>query len=99
MKGLGKTALGKAWRFLMLVLVTLAAAGPAVGAEMNAAAINGRHLIAVKKELEAAGVKPAMDPAKVGRRFYRRTTLPLANSSHEREAAKRGWVSAFCYHE
>jgi hypothetical protein len=49
----------------MLVLVTLAAAGPAVGAEMNAVAINGRHLMAVKKELEAAGVKPAMDPAKV----------------------------------
>jgi hypothetical protein len=59
-------ALGKAWRFLMLVLVTLAAAGPAVGAEMNAAAINGRHLMVVKKELEAAGVKPAMDPEMVG---------------------------------
>jgi hypothetical protein len=66
-KGLGKAALGKAWRFLMLVLVTLAAAGPAVGAEMNdSAAMSGRHLMAVKKELEAAGVKPAMDPAKVG---------------------------------
>ncbi len=59
-------ALGKAWRFLMLVRVTLAAAGPALGAEMNAAAINGRHLMVVKKELEAAGVKPAMDPEKVG---------------------------------
>jgi lipoprotein-anchoring transpeptidase ErfK/SrfK len=33
-------ALGKAWRFLMVLLVTLAAAGPALGAEMNAAAIN-----------------------------------------------------------
>ncbi len=50
----------------MLVLVTLAAAGLALGAEMNAAAINGRHLMVVKKELEAAGVKPAMDPEKVG---------------------------------
>jgi len=33
----------------MLVLIALAAAGPAVGAEMNAVAINGRHLLVVKK--------------------------------------------------
>jgi hypothetical protein len=31
-----------------------------------------RHFMAVKKELEDAGVEPAMDPKKVGASFYRR---------------------------
>jgi hypothetical protein len=30
----------------------------------------GRHHMAVKKELDAAGVKPAFDPNKVGATFY-----------------------------
>jgi hypothetical protein len=32
----------------------------------------GRHHMAVKKELDAAGVKPALDPETVGATFYRR---------------------------
>jgi uncharacterized iron-regulated membrane protein len=64
----------KAWRFLMLVLIALAAAGPAVGAEMNAVAINGRHLLVVKKELKAARVKPWIR-RRSGRRFYRKPSL------------------------
>lgn len=35
----------------------------------------GRHHMAVKKELEAAGVKPAMKPEKVGATIYRRSDL------------------------
>jgi hypothetical protein len=35
----------------------------------------GRHFRAVKKELEAAGVKPAMDPKEIGATFYRRADL------------------------
>ncbi|ABE62887.1 hypothetical protein Nham_2090 [Nitrobacter hamburgensis X14] len=35
----------------------------------------GRHHMAVKREIESAGVKPAFDPDKVGATFYRRTTL------------------------
>jgi hypothetical protein len=35
----------------------------------------GRHHMAVKKELEAAGVKPTLDPAKVGATFYWRKDL------------------------
>ena len=33
----------------------------------------GRHFRVVKKGLEAAGVKPAMDPETVGATFYRRS--------------------------
>jgi hypothetical protein len=32
----------------------------------------GRHFRAVKKELEAAGTKPAFDPEKMGATFYQR---------------------------
>jgi hypothetical protein len=32
----------------------------------------GRHFLAVKKELDAAGVLPALDPEKIGATFYRR---------------------------
>jgi hypothetical protein len=32
----------------------------------------GRHFRAVKKELEAAGAKPAFDPEKMGATFYQR---------------------------
>ncbi|EHR03026.1 TniQ family protein [Bradyrhizobium sp. WSM471] len=38
----------------------------------------GRHHMAVKKELLAAGVKPALDPEKVGASFYRRRALASA---------------------
>jgi hypothetical protein len=31
----------------------------------------GRHFRAVKKELEAAGIEPALDPKKIGATFYR----------------------------
>jgi hypothetical protein len=34
-----------------------------------------RHHLAVKKELEAAGIKPALNPEKVGATFYRRKDL------------------------
>ena len=33
----------------------------------------GRHFLAVKKELDAAGIMPALDPEKVGATFYRRS--------------------------
>ena len=36
-----------------------------------------RHFRAVKKELEAAGVDPALDPVKVGATFYRRAALTI----------------------
>lgn len=32
----------------------------------------GRHFRVVKKELEAAGVEPALNPEKIGATFYRR---------------------------
>jgi hypothetical protein len=35
----------------------------------------GKHFRAVKKEIEAAGVKPAMDPHVIGATFYRRATV------------------------
>ena len=35
----------------------------------------GRHFRAVKKELDAAGIEPALDPKKVGATFYRRAAL------------------------
>ncbi|KQW23203.1 hypothetical protein ASC80_07895 [Afipia sp. Root123D2] len=38
----------------------------------------GRHHMAVKKELLAAGVKPAIDPKKIGATFYRRYQLKRA---------------------
>jgi hypothetical protein len=37
----------------------------------------GRHFRAVKKELEAAGIEPALDPGKVGATFYLRADLSL----------------------
>jgi hypothetical protein len=35
----------------------------------------GRHFRAVKKEIDAAGIEPALDPEKVGATFYRRGDL------------------------
>jgi hypothetical protein len=35
----------------------------------------GRHHMAVKKELEAVGIEPALDPKKVGATFYRLVDL------------------------
>jgi hypothetical protein len=35
----------------------------------------GRHFRKVKKELDAAGIEPALDPKKVGATFYRRADL------------------------
>jgi hypothetical protein len=35
----------------------------------------GRHFLAVKKELEEAGIEPALDPKKVGATFYRRDEI------------------------
>ena len=35
----------------------------------------GRHFLAVKKELDAAGIEPALDPKKVGATFYLREDL------------------------
>jgi hypothetical protein len=35
----------------------------------------GRHFRKVKQELDAAGIKPALDPEKVGARFYRKGEL------------------------
>jgi TniQ len=35
----------------------------------------GRHFLKVKQELDAAGIKPALDPEKVGATFYRRADL------------------------
>lgn len=37
-----------------------------------------RHHMAVKKELDAASVKPAMDPGNIGATFYRRGDLATA---------------------
>jgi nucleotide-binding universal stress UspA family protein len=36
----------------------------------------GRHFLAMKKELDAAGITPALDPEKVGATFYRKRYLP-----------------------
>jgi len=63
-KGLGKTALGKAWRFLMLVLVTLAAAGPAVGG--NECGGHQWAAFAGGKEGTQGRTRQALDPEKVG---------------------------------
>lgn len=38
----------------------------------------GRHHLAVKKELAAAGVKPALDPEQIGATIYRRRDLAAA---------------------
>jgi hypothetical protein len=38
----------------------------------------GRHFRAVKKELEAADVKPALDPETVGATFFRRSEIRTA---------------------
>lgn len=38
----------------------------------------GRHHMAVKKELDAAGVKPALDPEQIGATIYRRCDLAAA---------------------
>ena len=37
----------------------------------------GRHHMAVKKGLEAAGIEPALDPKNVGATFYRRAHLTM----------------------
>ncbi len=48
----------------------------------------GRHFRAVKKELDAAGVKPAMDSGEVGATFYRRSDVAQGKTSHQ--AAQKG---------
>jgi hypothetical protein len=35
----------------------------------------GRHFLAVKKELEAAGIEPTLEPEMVGATFYRRSDV------------------------
>jgi hypothetical protein len=35
----------------------------------------GRHFLVVKKELQAAGVKPVFNPKKIGATFYRKSDL------------------------
>ena len=35
----------------------------------------GRHHMAVKKELDAGGIEPALDPGKIGATFYRKADL------------------------
>jgi hypothetical protein len=35
----------------------------------------GRHFRAVKQKLDAAGIRPALDPGKIGARFYRRASV------------------------
>lgn len=35
----------------------------------------GRHHMVVKKDLDAVGVRPAMDPEKIGATFYRRKRI------------------------
>lgn len=45
----------------------------------------GRHFRAVKKDIEAAGVKPAMAPETVGATFYRKAFLPMAISPRPRQ--------------
>jgi hypothetical protein len=41
----------------------------------------GRHHMAVKKELDAAGVKPALDPEQIGATIYRRDRTTSQNTS------------------
>lgn len=41
----------------------------------------GRHHLAVKKDIEAAGVKPAMTPEKVGATIYRRSDIAAFGGS------------------
>jgi hypothetical protein len=41
----------------------------------------GRHLRKVKKELDAAGVRPALDAEKIGATFYRRAEARRAGSA------------------
>jgi hypothetical protein len=36
---------------------------------------HGRHFLVVKEELDAAGIKPALDPKEIGATFYRRGDL------------------------
>jgi len=40
----------------------------------------GRHFLAVKKELEAAGIKPTLGPEMVGATFYRRSDVLVRES-------------------
>jgi hypothetical protein len=39
----------------------------------------GRHFRKLKQELDAAGIKPAMDPEKIGATFYRRADAMTAD--------------------
>lgn len=48
----------------------------------------GRHHMAVKKELTAAGVKPAMDPEKVGATFYRRAQIKQQSKKPTRRSTE-----------
>jgi hypothetical protein len=52
----------------------------------------GRHFRAVTKEIEAAGVKPAMEPEKVGRRSNRREGAKLlGNEGKTLTRRPSGW--------
>jgi hypothetical protein len=42
----------------------------------------GRHFRGLKKELQAAGVKPAFDPEKIGATFYRRSDVIAEGKPH-----------------
>lgn len=48
----------------------------------------GRHHMAVKKELDAAGVKPAMKPEKVGATIYRRAEAGLQSKRPTRHSTE-----------
>ncbi|WP_271576664.1 hypothetical protein [Bradyrhizobium sp. CCBAU 11361] len=51
----------------------------------------GRHHMAVKKELDAAGVAPALDPSLIGATFYRRSDVAeiTANCRQPRKGKSR----------
>jgi hypothetical protein len=52
----------------------------------------GRHFLAVKKELDAAGIEPALDAEKIGASFYRRDEIIRQNSRkspHHRKGKPR----------
>ena len=51
--------------------------------------MDGNFLV-VKKELDAAGIKPALDPKKIGATFYRRSECQQIPCNH---SLKRGLSS------
>ena len=42
----------------------------------------GRHFLAVKKDLDAGGIKPALDAKKIGATFYRREVANRKTNNH-----------------